>query len=93
MSIEDLLKDDGFVKELEAAEKDADVLALFNGKGIAITESELNALRSEYGEKELSEDNLEEVAGGMRLPVYGYGLISPRNPVVIWLIKKLFGKK
>lgn len=91
MSIEELLKDEGFVRELEAVEKDADVIALFNRNGIAVTEEELKALRSEYGEKELSEDNLEEVAGGRMLPVYGP--ISPKNPVVKWLLKKLLGKK
>ncbi len=90
MRIEELLKDEEFVKELEAAEKDADVLELFNKKGIALTEADLKAVRSEYGSGELSEDNLEEVAGGILFrPIRP---ISPKNPVVTWIVRKLLGR-
>lgn len=88
MSIEELLKDEGFVRDLEAAEKDANVIALFQAKGIAITEADIKALRKECCEGELSEDNLEEVAGGMLIPI-PVRPINPRNPVVTWIIKRL----
>ncbi len=91
MSIEELLRDDEFVKDLEAAERDSDVLELFNRHGIEITEADIKAIRIENSNGELSEENLEEVAGGM-LGIRSPRPISPKNPVVTWIIKKLFGR-
>jgi len=92
MKIEDLLRDDDFVRDLEAAEEDSDVIALFNRNGIAVTEEEVKAIRSEYSGAELSEENLEEVAGG-RINVIVPRPLSPKNPIVEWLVRKLLGRK
>lgn len=91
MSIEELLKDEGFVRDLEAAEKDSDVIALFQAKGIAISEEDVNRIRDEYSNGELSEDSLEDVAGG-RIGILAPRPLSPKNPIVTWIIKKLFGR-
>ena len=91
MSIEELLNDDEFVRELESAETDSDVVALFNSKGVAISAEEVKAIRDENADDELLEDKLEEVAGGMS-GIRSPRPISPKNPVVTWIIKKLFGR-
>lgn len=87
MDIEKLLQDEEFVKAIEAAEEDAEVIRLFGEKGITVTDEDVAAFRAEAA-GELSEKGLSEVAGGI---IYPWRPISPRNNLVEWLIRKLFG--
>ena len=67
---EEVCKDEEFVKSLLALEEPSDVKAALEGKGIEMTEEEILQLRdvlvktAEKGGEELSEDELESVAGG-----------------------------
>ena len=88
MKIEELLKDEAFLEALEKAVSDEDVLALFNGKGVTLTAEDLEKIRAEFGGGELSEDKLEDVAGG-RMLLYPVRPITPLNPIVIWILHKL----
>ena len=90
MKIEELLKDEAFVDALEQAVSDAEVLALFNSKGVEFKAEDLESIRSEFGSGELSEDSLEDVAGGIR--IISPRFIHPRNPIVTWIVKKLLGR-
>lgn len=66
--VEQLLKDDAFLKEVECAETTEDVCACFASHGVSITEEQLNELVSiiavHDGENELNEEMLDSVAGG-----------------------------
>ena len=67
---EEVCKDEEFVKSLLALDGPAEVKAALEGKGIEMTEEEIIQVRdalvkiSEKGGEELSEDELESVAGG-----------------------------
>lgn len=67
---EEVCKDEEFVKSLLALEEPSDVKAALEGKGLEMTEEEILKLRdvlvktAEKGGEELSEDELESVAGG-----------------------------
>ena len=68
--LEEVLKDEGFVKSLLEMENPEDVQTALAEKDIEVTLEELASARdllSKYGEKgsELSEDELEEVSGGV----------------------------
>lgn len=63
--LEALKNDQEFVKKLGQAGSDVEIQALLDGKGIHLTLEELKTARSEGGE--LSEEALENVAGGMDL--------------------------
>lgn len=63
--LEVLKNDQAFVKKLGQAGRDEEIQALLEGKGIHLTLEELKAARSEGSE--LSEEALENVAGGMDL--------------------------
>ncbi len=66
MSPEELLKDEEFVDRIREAKSLAEVVELFGSKGIEVTEAELKSALDDQ-EGELTEDNLEGVAGGKSL--------------------------
>lgn len=66
MDIEQLINDEAFVMQIENAKDLAEVAALFQAKGVEVTEEDLKAaLTAEDGE--LDEAALEDVAGGINL--------------------------
>ena len=69
MSSEELLKDAEFMDRIQEANSIAEIIELFRSKGIEVTEADLrSALDGQEGE--LSEEGLEEVAGGAAFRVY-----------------------
>lgn len=48
--------------------------------GVVLSDAELDAMIAEYNSGELSEANLETVAGGY---------VRPGNPLVDWILEKL----
>lgn len=84
MNIEDLLQDAEFTKQVENAERLDDVVELLNKKGFEVTAEDLtNALKAANGE--LSEENLEDVAGGTSLAIKA-GVIAGKA-VGYWIKK------
>ena len=71
--LEALKNDQEFVKKLGLAGSDEEIQALLEGKGIHLTLEELKTARSEGGE--LSEEALENVAGGFAEIVAGAAII------------------
>lgn len=64
MSFDELENDVQFKASIESAENYGDVVEAFKAKGIEVTEDDIRqALEADSGE--LSEDNLENVAGGL----------------------------
>ncbi len=65
-----LLKDQDFIEKLTNSETDTDVQALLTENGVELTLEEINAIKKGVdahisGDGELSEDELENVAGGI----------------------------
>ena len=61
----ELLNDKDLVAKLENAESAQEVSELLAGKGVEISAEQIEAfMAKEQGEGELSEENLENVAGG-----------------------------
>ena len=81
MNIEGLLQDEVFAKEVENAGSLEEIAKLLNAKGIVISTDELQKAMDFAESGELSEDSLEDVAGGMLIPV----------PIIItrWIINRL----
>ena len=66
MNIIEALKTDGeFLARLAKAETKAEICKMFEEKGIVITEEEVQAIFVGSENQELSEDDLDNVAGGM----------------------------
>ena len=68
--LDELLKDEAFIEKLLNQENDTDVQALLAENGIELTLSDISAIKSGIearlsGNEELSEDDLENVAGGV----------------------------
>jgi len=61
--IKELMKDEGFAKELSQAKSYEEATVLLKTKGIDITADELEEMHKNAG-KDLSEDELSNVAGG-----------------------------
>lgn len=72
--LEALKNDQEFVKKLSMAENDEEIQKLLDGQGIHLTLEELKTARSEGGE--LSEEALENVAGGFGELIAGAVIIS-----------------
>ncbi|MBR3631191.1 MAG: Nif11-like leader peptide family natural product precursor [Mogibacterium sp.] len=63
----EIFSDEAFVKELLAADDVKAVQQMLEGKGLSLTEAEITAVQERlenYNDGELSEDDLEDVAGG-----------------------------
>ena len=69
MTIEELSKDPGFQKKIENAKDIDEVIALFREKGIDVTEEQLLKVAETVKDGELSESEMENVAGGFVDPV------------------------
>ncbi len=63
MDPEELLKDEAFMDRIRKAESLAQVAEILGSKGIEVTERELKSVLDNQ-EEELTEENLEGVAGG-----------------------------
>ena len=68
--LDELLKDEAFIEKLLNQENDTDVQALLAENGIELTLSDISAIKSGIearlsDNEELSEDDLENVAGGV----------------------------
>ena len=62
--VQALMQDEQFKAKLAAAESMDDIAALFCAEGIQVTGAELDAVVEQNSDGELSEANLENVAGG-----------------------------
>ncbi len=84
--IDNALKDTGFFESLVAMDSPEKVQAAFSSKGIDLTLSEITELArllSQPKEGELTEDSLEDVAGGYYRPwIPCYPVGWPRKPFV-----------
>ena len=75
--IVELLKDEEFVKQVNACENEEQALSVFREHGIAVgSESELHEVLAQCAER-LSDDDLEAVSGGVTICIvsgFGFGL-------------------
>ena len=65
MTIEELEKDSEFQANVANAKDINEIIALFKEKGIDVTEEQLLKVADQVGEDELSESDMENVAGGL----------------------------
>jgi len=70
--IRNLMENEAFVAELETVKTMEEAVALFAREGVTVTEAELNAWLSAPESETLSEDDLDEVAGGSVAVWIGY---------------------
>ena len=83
MSLKDAKITEELAKKLEAAETVEEALAILKDAGIETTVEEIKELLPEQSD-ELTDDNLEGVAGGIILPRFP---LSPKD-IVIWWVRK-----
>lgn len=69
MNLEALLQDESFAKAVENAENLDEIAGLFNSRGIDVSSSDIQKAMDAVQNGELSESNLEAVAGGVVTPV------------------------
>ena len=69
MTIEELSKDSEFLAKIQSAKGADEVVALFRDKGFEVTEAQLKALITGEDSGELSESDMESVAGGIIRPL------------------------
>jgi len=62
--IRNLMENEAFVAELETVKTMEEAIALFAREGVTVTEAELNEWLSGSESETLSEEDLDEVAGG-----------------------------
>ena len=67
MTIEELSKDSEFLKKIENAKGADEIIALFKDKGIDVTKEDLEKIAAMPESGELSEADMENVAGGILL--------------------------
>jgi predicted ribosomally synthesized peptide with nif11-like leader len=95
MALKDAKITEELAKKLEAAETIEEALAILKEDGIDATEEEIKELLPEKGD-ELTDNNLEGVAGGLLLPTFpipGSQIIKwwfLRNKLPKWM-RKLLG--
>jgi len=82
--IKELLADPDFTSELETADSDDELEKLFERHGLEVTEETLKVFLPLSEEKELTDDDLENVAGGVRI----LGPVIPRK-LTEWILRKL----
>ena len=63
MNPEELVKDEAFIDRIKKAESLAEIVEIFRSEGLDVTEAELKSMLDDQ-EGELTEENLEGVAGG-----------------------------
>ena len=85
--IKEVISDESFVKRLSQLEDIKEIQAAFEEKDLYFSIDELNAFSEQFvSNDELSYDQLDEVAGGLAVPlIMAYGL------VIIGTLKRLFG--
>ena len=76
MNIEALLQDEAFAKEVNEAKNLEDVARLFNDKGIEVSAADIQKAMDSSDSGELSEENLEAVAGGLITPIVAGAVIG-----------------
>ncbi len=69
MTIEELSKDSEFLKKIEYAKGPEEIVALFKDKGIDVSKEDLEKIAAIPESSELSESDMENVAGGFVDPV------------------------
>ena len=69
MTIEELSKDSEFLKKIENAKGPEEIVALFKDKGIDASKADLEKIAAIPESRELSEADMENVAGGFVDPV------------------------
>ncbi len=70
IKLQELDKNEEFLKKLESAKSSAETIKLFNDYGVQITEDELGIAMESLGQdKELDEKQLDNVAGGWAVEV------------------------
>ena len=87
MTLEMLLENEEFRKQVEEAADVETIIALFASNGVTVTEEELQAIVTEVT-GEMDVDSLDNVAGGLRSPF----IRSTPDPTFIltkWLMRKL----
>jgi len=72
--IQKLMENEAFVAELETVKTMEEAVALFAREGVTVTEAELNEWLSGSESETLSEEDLDEVAGGSIAGWIGYQL-------------------
>ena len=82
-TVEELLNDKSFIEKLEAAKSCDEVAALFREQGIELTAEELAEEMKKIQSSELSEMDLEDVAGGGK----AWNAIKTGGKVAWWLIQ------
>ena len=70
-----LMASEEFKAKLEAANDLDEMEAAFQAEGIAVTGAELDSLTANRDGEELSEESLDEVAGGIH-PIVGLAIIA-----------------
>ena len=81
--LEEAMKDETFVKELEEAPDVETAQKIFKSKGFEFTTEELEAIANQIrsSNDEIAEDQLETVSGGLLLPLH--------NPLIVYAIAKV----
>ena len=89
----ELLNDQEFVEKLMATDEPGDVQSLLKENGVELTLEEIDSVRKMWNanmqpeEDELSEDSLEDVAGGAFVLIPGFPRRPPLNPAQEFLRK------
>ena len=87
--IKEVMSDEAFVKELSQLESVEEIQAVFKEKDLDFSIEELNKISEQFvSGKELSFDQLDEVAGGVIKPPL---VIAAYGVVIVGALKKLFG--
>lgn len=73
--LEQLKNDPAFIEEIRKAEGAEEIAKLFMAKGIEVTAAQIESLLQEDGEGELSEEDLDNVAGGITEILVGIGVL------------------
>jgi len=67
LKLEELSNNEEFIERLCKVENTDEAISLFAEFGVEVTEQEINDLRDSFTAGELNEDELDDVAGGLKL--------------------------
>ena len=67
LKLEELSKNEEFIERLSKVENVEDAVALFAEFGVEVTEQEIIDLKDSFSTEELNEEDLDDVAGGLKL--------------------------
>lgn len=87
--MEELIKNEEFMKKLESAESPEEAVALFKENGVEVTVEELEKI-AKMGSGELDEEMLDDVAGGI---IIGVPLTIAAAVAIGVAVGKIFAKK